>query len=103
MRRRRAAWSDPPSCLSPLRPKGAPSSTTHVRRAMSDIQVEAAGGGTFEAYLALPSGAGPAPGLLLLPPIYGVEPLIRTLADGYAAARPASVRSITCGSSSRQN
>ncbi len=52
---------------------------------MSDIQVEAAGGGTFEAYLALPSGAGPAPGLLLLPPIYGVEPLIRTLADGYAA------------------
>jgi carboxymethylenebutenolidase len=52
---------------------------------MSDIRVEAADGGTFEAYLALPPDAAPAPGLVMLPPIFGIEPVIRRLADGYAA------------------
>jgi carboxymethylenebutenolidase len=52
---------------------------------MGDIRIEAADGGTFEAYLALPPDAAPAPGLVLLPPIFGIEPVIRRLADGYAA------------------
>jgi carboxymethylenebutenolidase len=37
-----------------------------------------------EPYLALP-GAAPAPGIVLLPPIFGVEPVIRALADRWAA------------------
>jgi carboxymethylenebutenolidase len=52
---------------------------------MSDIQIDAPGGGTFEAYLALPPDGTPGPGLVLLAPIFGVEPVIRELADGYAA------------------
>lgn len=35
-------------------------------------------------YVALPAGA-PAPGIVLLPPIFGVEPVMCTLADRYAA------------------
>jgi carboxymethylenebutenolidase len=35
-------------------------------------------------YVALPPSA-PAPGLVLLPPIFGIEPVIRALADRYAA------------------
>jgi carboxymethylenebutenolidase len=35
-------------------------------------------------YLAFPSDA-PAPGIVLLPPIFGVESVIKTLADRYAA------------------
>ena len=35
-------------------------------------------------YVALPPDA-PAPGIVLLPPIFGVEPLIQALADRYAA------------------
>ena len=49
-----------------------------------EMQIQTAGGETFAAYLALPPQT-PAPGLLLLPPIFGVEPVIRELADAYAA------------------
>ncbi len=49
-----------------------------------DITLRAAGGGTFDAYLALPRDAS-APGLLLLPPIFGIEDVIRDMADRYAA------------------
>ena len=35
-------------------------------------------------YVALPPAA-PAPGIVLLPPIFGIEPVIRELADRYAA------------------
>jgi carboxymethylenebutenolidase len=37
-----------------------------------------------ETYVALPA-AGRAPGILLLPPVFGIEPVIRQLADRYAA------------------
>jgi carboxymethylenebutenolidase len=49
-----------------------------------DITIAAPDGGAFDAYLALPPAA-PAPGLLLLPPIFGVEPVVREMADRYAA------------------
>ncbi len=49
-----------------------------------DIRIDASDGGSFEAYLALPRDAR-APGLLLLPPIFGIEPVIREMADRYAA------------------
>jgi carboxymethylenebutenolidase len=35
-------------------------------------------------YVALP-GAAPAPGVVLLPPIFGIEPVVHALADRYAA------------------
>jgi len=35
-------------------------------------------------YLALPPAA-PAPGIVLLPPVFGIEPVIRALAERYAA------------------
>lgn len=35
-------------------------------------------------YVALPSGV-PSPGIVLLPPIFGIEPVVRELADRYAA------------------
>ncbi len=35
-------------------------------------------------YVALPPAA-PAPGIVLLPPVFGIEPVIRELADRYAA------------------
>jgi carboxymethylenebutenolidase len=52
---------------------------------MSDIEVKAADGGMFEAYLALPPDGAPAPGLVMLPPIFGIEAVVRQLADRYAA------------------
>jgi carboxymethylenebutenolidase len=43
-------------------------------------------GGGFQGvmYVVLPPAA-PAPGIVLLPPVFGVEPVIRALADRYAA------------------
>ncbi|HEX3550385.1 MAG TPA: dienelactone hydrolase family protein [Candidatus Elarobacter sp.] len=49
-----------------------------------EISIDSAGGGAFEAYLALPPST-PAPGLLLLPAIFGIEPVMRAMADRYAA------------------
>jgi carboxymethylenebutenolidase len=37
------------------------------------------------SYTALPPGAGKHPALLLLPPIFGLEPVIEAMADRYAA------------------
>jgi carboxymethylenebutenolidase len=41
--------------------------------------------GSQPLYVALPPGAQARPGLLLLPPIFGVEPVIEGLVDRYAA------------------
>ena len=49
-----------------------------------EIEVRAADGGRFVAYLSVPP-ARPAPGLLLLPEIYNVNDHIRAVADGFAA------------------
>ena len=50
-----------------------------------EIEVTAADGGRFAAYLALPART-PAPGLVLLPEVFNTNPHIRSVADGYAAA-----------------
>jgi len=49
------------------------------------IALQAADGGHFQAYLATPD-AGYAPGIVLLQEIFGVNALMRALADGYALA-----------------
>ena len=49
-----------------------------------DVSVEARDGGSVPAYLAIPAD-GPAPAIVLLPPIFGIEPVIRKMADGWAA------------------
>ena len=49
-----------------------------------EVQVTAADGGRFAAYLALPART-PAPGLVLLPEVFNTNPHIRSVADGYAA------------------
>lgn len=48
------------------------------------IDVPAADGGSFKAYLALPA-AGKGPGIVLIQEIFGVNRHIRAVADGYAA------------------
>lgn len=50
-----------------------------------EIEVTAADGGRFAAYLALPART-PAPGLVVLPEVFNTNPHIRSVADGYAAA-----------------
>lgn len=49
-----------------------------------EIEITAADGGKFVAYLSLPP-AGAGPGLLVLPEIYNSNDHIRTVADGFAA------------------
>jgi carboxymethylenebutenolidase len=49
-----------------------------------DVSIEARDGGSVPAYLSIPPDA-LAPGVLLLPPIFGIEPVIRKMADGWAA------------------
>src|SRR4051794_1030665 len=49
-----------------------------------EILIAAADGGTFAAYLALPTRA-PAPGLIMLPEIFNSNSHIRSVTDGYAA------------------
>ena len=48
--------------------------------------VTAFGGGTFEAYCAVPEGDGPWPGLVLFQEIFGVNDNMRGLAEKEAAA-----------------
>ncbi len=48
------------------------------------ISIHAFDGGKFEAYLAGPS-AGKRPGIILLQEIFGVNPILRAVADWYAA------------------
>ena len=49
-----------------------------------EVQVTAADGGRFAAYLAVPART-PAPGIVLLPEVFNTNPHIRSVADGYAA------------------
>ena len=51
---------------------------------MSDVTIRAADGGSFSAYLATPK-SGKGPGILLLQEIFGVNKVMRDLADGFAA------------------
>ncbi|MET0379479.1 MAG: dienelactone hydrolase family protein [Spongiibacteraceae bacterium] len=48
------------------------------------IDIQAADGGQYEGYLATPDSPAPAPGLLLIQEIFGVNSHIRDLADAYA-------------------
>lgn len=48
------------------------------------ISIKSRDGKTFQAYLALPEGAGKGPGLVLCQEIFGVNAYIRELADRYA-------------------
>ena len=51
---------------------------------MTDVTIRAADGGSFSAYLATPK-SGKGPGILLIQEIFGVNQVMRDLADGYAA------------------
>lgn len=53
---------------------------------MSHVTVHAADGGSFQAYHAAPSGSALAPGVVLIQEIFGVNKVMRDLADAYAAA-----------------
>lgn len=48
------------------------------------IQIQAADGGHFEAYLAVPEN-GKGPDLVVLPEMFNVNSTIRQVADAYAA------------------
>ena len=59
----------------------------------TQIKVGSSGGGEFDCYLALPSGAGKVPGIVLACAIVGVDKDLRDIADefashGYIAAAP---------------
>ena len=49
-----------------------------------EIEIKAATGGVFAAYLSLPETT-PAPGIVLLPEVFNTNEHIRSVADGYAA------------------
>jgi carboxymethylenebutenolidase len=51
---------------------------------MPDITIAAADSGSFSAYLARPT-ASPAPGVVVIQEIFGVNQVMRKLCDGYAA------------------
>ena len=51
---------------------------------MTEVTIRAADGGSFKAYLATPK-SGKGPGILLIQEIFGVNKVMRDLADGYAA------------------
>jgi carboxymethylenebutenolidase len=51
---------------------------------MTEVMVSAADGGSFKAYLATPK-SGKGPGILLIQEIFGVNKVMRDLADGFAA------------------
>lgn len=51
---------------------------------MSYVTIDAADGGTFQAYHAAPTTPGPAPGIVLIQEIFGVNKVMRDLADQYA-------------------
>lgn len=50
---------------------------------MSEVTISAKDGATFSGYLATP-GATPAPGVVLIQEIFGVNAVMRALADGFA-------------------
>ena len=49
-----------------------------------DIEIAAGEGGRFDAYVALPE-AGPAPGVVIMGSVFGVDDDVRRMADGLAA------------------
>ena len=51
---------------------------------MTEITIKARDGGSFSAYQAAPAGATKAPGILLIQEIFGVNKVMRDLADGLA-------------------
>ncbi|HUH84907.1 MAG TPA: dienelactone hydrolase family protein, partial [Stellaceae bacterium] len=51
---------------------------------MTDVTIRAADGGSFSAYLATPK-SGKGAGILLIQEIFGVNKVMRDLADGFAA------------------
>jgi carboxymethylenebutenolidase len=51
---------------------------------MTDVTIEAASGGSFSAYLATPK-SGKGPGILCIQEIFGVNAVMRAIADGFAA------------------
>ena len=51
---------------------------------MTDVTIRAADGGSFSAYLATPK-SGKGPGIVLIQEIFGVNQVMRDLADGFAA------------------
>ena len=51
---------------------------------MTDVTIRAADGGSFSAYLATPK-SGKGPGILLIQEIFGVNKVMRDLANGFAA------------------
>jgi carboxymethylenebutenolidase len=50
---------------------------------MADVTIRAADGGSFSAYLATPK-SGKGPGIVLIQEIFGVNKVMRDLADGFA-------------------
>ncbi len=52
---------------------------------MTDVLIDAADEGRFSAYLALPAGAGPAPGMVVIQEIFGINDTVRAICDDYAA------------------
>ncbi|HXZ00570.1 MAG TPA: dienelactone hydrolase family protein [Stellaceae bacterium] len=51
---------------------------------MTEVTIRAADGGSFKAYLATPK-SGNGPGIVLIQEIFGVNKVMRDLADGFAA------------------
>ena len=51
---------------------------------MSEVTIRAADGGSFSAYVATPK-SGKGPGIVLIQEIFGVNKVMRDLADGFAA------------------
>lgn len=52
---------------------------------MATVTIAASDGGTFSAYHAAPTSGGRAPGIVLIQEIFGVNKVMRDLADGFAA------------------
>ena len=53
-------------------------------RSMPELTIDAGAGQTFGAYAAFPDAGGPAPGLLLLNEVFGVNRFMRAIADTWA-------------------
>ena len=51
---------------------------------MTEVTIRAADGGSFSAYVATPK-SGKGPGIVLIQEIFGVNKVMRDLADGFAA------------------
>ncbi len=51
---------------------------------MPDIDIAASDGGGFTGYLAVPPGGGAVPGIVLIQEIFGVNKVMRDIADGLA-------------------